>query len=509
MTSWVALGFLYLATRLWHYTQFPLFIDEGVYLWFAESQLGGNLVRGFGEGKPLIGWLIAVPMALGLDWISAARLPHVLAGLLGSVSLSLLAYLLFGRGTALVTALLVICTPVLLFLERLATPDVIMSACAMTGSYLALLAMRQNRWQWSLLSGIFLIAAVLAKSPIGLFFMLLPFLLWWAERQSGRQPSRRQLVLVYSLPLLFVAFATLIVAYRLGNGLQPPGFGLHEVFAKTGGSYSLGERLLTNLHLISTRLDSELSWLLIMLLFAAIASGMITLQPYILVLALLAGMWAGATMLTSNMLPSRYLLPALYPSLIMMGWVITLAGKHLAALLARYLPVLSLPTWRGIVVVTFTFTLLWTTYPMNRRTLSGDPTTELAAGYTNGFGSGHGLEKAATLLAQQLATTQDPAQIVLMHVGDYTRLKAYMDRIWWPRIRQTHLVNRIAISPAEQRNILTQWLEDAPITYVVVESARNWDTNMRTIFPQAERIAHFDKPGGLDAVEIWQITKSQ
>ena len=78
---WFVLIFLFLASRLLHISAFPLFIDEAVYLSYAEEVMQGGL-PGFGDGKPFEGIAIAAGLSLGFEPAAAARLPHVLAGAL-------------------------------------------------------------------------------------------------------------------------------------------------------------------------------------------------------------------------------------------------------------------------------------------------------------------------------------------------------------------------------------------------------------------------------------------
>jgi hypothetical protein len=86
--SWLAIAAAYLITRPSRLTLTPLFADEGIDLWFGRQLLQGDLSRGWGQGKPLAGWLIALPLALGANQVLTTRLGCVVAAALALAALA-------------------------------------------------------------------------------------------------------------------------------------------------------------------------------------------------------------------------------------------------------------------------------------------------------------------------------------------------------------------------------------------------------------------------------------
>ena len=116
-----------------------------------------------------------------------------------------------------------------------------------------------------------------------------------------------------------------------------------------------------------------------------------------------------------------------------------------------------------------------------------------------------GLPAAANFLGEHLR--HEDAQVVLLHVGDYTRLKAYLATDLTDRVRQVHLVDRQSQDTAAQMAHLAAWVNDAVFTYVVTESVTAFDAHWQSRFPQAELMAVFALPDSDRTAQIWRLTQ--
>lgn len=485
----------YLFSRLWQSQHFPLFIDEGVYLWYAESVLRGDWMRGFGEGKPLVGWGIALPMALGVDPIWSARLPFVFAGIVGVSAATTLAYSVGGRLVALIAAGLCLILPALVAHERMATPDIGMGALGTLALWLALQAFRRSAW-WTPAAGLALIAAVLAKSPVGLFFYLGPCLFFWAERRRGLRPARRRLLLVYILPMLFLATAAALVISRLRAGAYPPGFGLHEVFAKTTGDADLVARTQTNLAILGAWLRADGNWLFALLVVVGAALAWRSRHLHVVVLALMVALWWLLMLVTATFLPERYWTPVFYLAAVVAGWSSCALASRSAQWLRLRPPRAQTAFWIALSMLL----LVLAAFMLPADWAMIDVTAEERQLY-----QAQGLPAAANFLSEHLR--HEDAQVVLLHVGDYTRLKAYLPADLAGRVRQVHLIDRQSQDTAAQMEHLAAWVKDTPFTYVVTELVTAFDARWQARFPQAELVAEFTLSASDSATQIWRLAQ--
>jgi hypothetical protein len=499
----------YFLSRLINLTLLPLFVDEGVYLWWGISVLQGNLQRGFGEGKPLVGWAIALAIALGADYAAAPRLAQALLCSLTLIGILLLTAHYLSKRAALVAALLWIVLPYPLFFERLSTPDAVMAAFGTLVIYLSVRMTTDKRWYIPLAAGIGMIAAVLAKSPVGLFFAIAPLaavlLLQPARAWRGQA---RPLAICYALFGVFFALAALMVIRRIRLGLNPPGFGLHEIFAKTSLGLSNDDFIGIvgrNLGLLVSWLGLYLTWPLAAALLASWLAAWFK-SPLLRLLALLSGLYVLIFVLTSDIITPRYFFPALPLLVILLAWGLTGALDAAAGWLRG-----RLPRWRpvalsGLLVGLTALVVLALVAPSSLPLLFHPQAApaEIRAGCVEEVTSGYGFQEAATYLDQAIAASGETAQVVTLHVSDHARLLAYAPPTLRPMLRQVHIVDGVNRSPAEQPAILQSWLPDAVNTYVLA-GFQPWDAAFSQAFPQAALVRSFPRPGGETAVKVYLI----
>ena len=521
---WALLLGVYLLSRLINLSILPLFIDEGVYLWWGDRILHGDLLRGLGEGKPLVGWLIALALALGSDPVVAPRLVHVILGGVTLLSMGLLANRFFSLQVALIAVVLWIFLPYALFFERLATPDVALAATGMFTVYLsARLAaedvsfLGRRRWWLAWATGMDLVATMLTKMPVGIFFVIAPFAAV-AILQPPHTWRRKllQLVVCYALPGAFLSLATIVVVARWWLGLRPLGFGLQELLMKgalgVAGASTL-DIVTRNIPLLISWFGTYFTWPLTGALLVAWLTAWVG-QPRILrLLALLGGLYLTLFVFASEVFFPRYVFPALPPLVVVLAGTLARGLEWLVARIhdSRY----SVLPWRNQVTTSralyglIAAFVLALTIPFHVTILFQPDAAVLPEAdrhqYVEGMGSGYGLREAAAFLDQNIPASNEMAQVVTLHVGDHERLEAYASPALRPALRQVHIVDGRSRNVAEQIDILRSWLSQAVNTYVVVGHRGTWSTVWREAFPQARLIRSFSKPGGKDAVEIYFV----
>jgi hypothetical protein len=510
---WILIAAAYLGTRLSNLVVMPLFADEGAYLWWGRQLLLGDLSRGWGQGKPLSGWLVALPLALGADQVLATRLGCVLAGAVGLAAAAHLTASALSARAALAAAVLWVLLPYTLFFERLSTPDVLLGCLAVLALDLAWQALHAARPRpgLALAAGIALVAAALAKLPVSLFFFGLPagvLLLSPAARSRARRvPSAA--ALLYLPPLLFAAGVLAVGAYRWSAGARPIGFGFDEILLKSAGGAQRGSLIANNLGALLSWAGTYLTWPVTLALATTWIAAWFG-PPLARLLAGASGLWLAIFVGVAGFWVPRYVWPALPPLLLLLGWGVAIVVERLAAWITRRAgqaqPRWIYPGLGGTLVLG----LAILTSPLDRAIVADPTAARLPAedrqAYVTYFGSGYGMPEAAAYLSGALAAGATSTQVVALTINDEARLRAYLPPVLWPRLRQVHIVGGINQDGVQQMARLRAWLPDADLTYVIVASGLQWGTTWQQAFPQAVLDRQFPKPGGEDAVEVWRMS---
>lgn len=176
----VILVILYLVTRLHNLLLLPIFTDESIYIYWAKiiatthSQWGISLT----DGKPpLLVWMIAFFLQiLPSHWyLLAGRLPSVISGGIALWGTYKLTKLLFNsEKTALFASLIYICSPFILFYDRMALFDSLLTAMTLWSAYFALKTAKTHNIKDVILWGLFLGLAYLSKPTAAIFLFLTP-----------------------------------------------------------------------------------------------------------------------------------------------------------------------------------------------------------------------------------------------------------------------------------------------------------------------------------------------
>ena len=198
----VGLLLVYFATRLFHLTLLPMFVDEATYmLWALNMGREGSFV-GSSEASKLTIWVMSLvlPFFVGnLLW--AGRYISVIVGMLGLIGCYLLGRRLFGRRVGLIGAMLYLIVPYVFFYDRLAIMDGVLTTLVIYLVLISLQFTQQPNLRYSVALGVMLMLLILAKFN-GFVYGLLP-LLW---------------ILITSLPRSKrgLAWMWVLLAYSLG-----------------------------------------------------------------------------------------------------------------------------------------------------------------------------------------------------------------------------------------------------------------------------------------------------
>ncbi len=177
----LALLGLFFASRLINLTKIPVFVDEAIYIRWAQVMRHEPTLRflPLSDGKqPLFMWLMIPLFKFISDPLFAGRLVSVLAGL--GTLFGVLALTFYISSSLLATSLaglLYIVIPFTLFFDRMALVDSLLSMFAIWSFFLGLLFTKYRRLDLAMLLGFTIGFATLTKSPGWFFLYLQPILL--------------------------------------------------------------------------------------------------------------------------------------------------------------------------------------------------------------------------------------------------------------------------------------------------------------------------------------------
>jgi 4-amino-4-deoxy-L-arabinose transferase-like glycosyltransferase len=178
--EWVILGVLvvlYLGTRLFHLTSFPIFVDEAIYSRWAQIGLHDATWRfiSLTDGKqPLFMWTAMGPLKLFSDPLFATRFVSAISGLVTMLGVWYAGWLLENKKVGFIAAVLVLITPFLFFYDRFAVVESMLTASGVVLFILGIILIRTVRLDAALILGISGGFALLVKSPALIYLLLIP-----------------------------------------------------------------------------------------------------------------------------------------------------------------------------------------------------------------------------------------------------------------------------------------------------------------------------------------------
>jgi 4-amino-4-deoxy-L-arabinose transferase-like glycosyltransferase len=168
----------YFLSRLIRLTIIPVFVDEAIYIRWAQVMKAVASLRflPLSDGKqPLFMWLVIPFLKVVADPLAAGRLVSVLAGLGTMVGIFVLSQILFKKKEiSLFASLLYLISPFAFFFDRLALADGLLSFFGVWVMVGAVGLAKEKRLDLAMITGILLGLGLITKSPALFFALLLP-----------------------------------------------------------------------------------------------------------------------------------------------------------------------------------------------------------------------------------------------------------------------------------------------------------------------------------------------
>lgn len=204
----LTLFLLYFLTRLVNLTEIPVFVDEAIYVRWAQIMKAEPTLRflPLSDGKqPLFMWLVIPALKLFSDPLFAGRFISVLAGFGTLVGIMMLTLYITSKSTSkkltpyptLLAGLLYVLVPYTLFFDRMALVDSLLSMFGIWSILIGLMFIHSPRLDLVMILGFILGGGLLTKSPAILFVLLQAILLLTAfpDFISQKFKTKRNFVL--------------------------------------------------------------------------------------------------------------------------------------------------------------------------------------------------------------------------------------------------------------------------------------------------------------------------
>lgn len=192
---------VYLAITLINLTKLPIFVDEALYLRWAQIAWHDASWRfiSLTDGKqPLYIWFVIPFLKLIEDPLAAGRTASVVAGLGTVLGMGYLGWLVKDKRVGFYAMLLTMFSPYLYFYYRFGVMESMLTASGVWVLNLSILLARYRRLDLSLLLGMITGIALLVKSSAMFFLLLVPlaYLLVITKKTWWSKTTRNYLILV-------------------------------------------------------------------------------------------------------------------------------------------------------------------------------------------------------------------------------------------------------------------------------------------------------------------------
>lgn len=207
---------VFLFFRLINLNLIPIFADEAIYIHWAQIAWHDHTQRfiSLTDGKPpLHTWLMIPFLKIIKDPLLAGRLLSVLAGLFTLIGIYLIVKVIFDKKTALLAAFLTAICPFLVFYDRLAVADSLLTAFGVWSFYLGLLLIKKPDLGKSFLLGFCWGGGLLTKQPALYFIILSPLVFLLTVRFSVRSHKKTHLwnlLKLFQVSIVYWCLALLI-----------------------------------------------------------------------------------------------------------------------------------------------------------------------------------------------------------------------------------------------------------------------------------------------------------
>lgn len=270
---------LFLILRLIRLDNLPVFVDEAIYVRWAQVMKNEPTLRflPLSDGKqPLAMWSTIPFFKLVSDPLVAGRLVSVCAGLGTMVGVSVLTYLFTRKTlTSAVSALLYAILPFTVFFDRMALADAMLSMFGIWSLVFGYLFITTLRLDAAMLLGFAIGGGMLTKSPAIFFYLWQLVLSLLFFRPVGKQLFRPLFKLFGGWLVATIISQAIFSVLRLGPGFSMIGSRNQDYL------YTIGEALSHPLVPLITNLRSTTDWIW----------SLVTLPVILLILISLTSKW--------------------------------------------------------------------------------------------------------------------------------------------------------------------------------------------------------------------------
>ncbi len=209
-------SFLFFGLRFYNLKFLPIFVDEAIYVRWAQQGLYDPTLRliSLVDGKqPLYIWLVSILTSYIYNPLLAGRLVSIAAGFITLIGLFLLSFELFrNRWVSVISVLLYAFYPFALILNRMAIYESLIGMFAIWSLYVAILLVRYISLGMSLILGLVLGGSLLTKSSGFINIYLLPTVLLLFNFKKG---NLQKLLKCFFLALLAIILSFLYYSVLL------------------------------------------------------------------------------------------------------------------------------------------------------------------------------------------------------------------------------------------------------------------------------------------------------
>ncbi len=206
----VIIAIVYFVTRLYRIDTLPIFTDEAIYMWWAQtgkidaSWRFISLVDGKG---PFYIWLSMAAMYVIDDPLMAGRIISVIAGFFSVIGLFLIGRTLFkNTWVGFLTASLYIILPFALVLDRMALYDTLVGTLFIWAFYLEILLIKRIQSSLAFILALVLGAGMVTKSSAFIAAALLPTTLLLFDQKKGERREKFMRWIAYSFLAVGLAY---------------------------------------------------------------------------------------------------------------------------------------------------------------------------------------------------------------------------------------------------------------------------------------------------------------
>ncbi|MFH2085955.1 MAG: glycosyltransferase family 39 protein [bacterium] len=174
----LSLVIVYFAFTLTNLTKLPIFVDEALYLRWAQIAWHDASWRfiSLTDGKqPLYVWFVIPFMKMISDPLSAGRTASVVCGLSTFLGMGYLGWLIKDKKTALIAMILAMFSPYLFFYYRFGVMESMLVSGSIWVCSFSILLARSRRLDVAMILGMIAGATMLTKSSGTFFLLLIPF----------------------------------------------------------------------------------------------------------------------------------------------------------------------------------------------------------------------------------------------------------------------------------------------------------------------------------------------